>query len=204
MKKRLVVILSLIIAVVFIGGSAAMASSASPISWPTNLMHAALYEADLVIEGTVIGSRPLDTDVRRAGANEKNFAFYDVSVDDVWFGEYSGDTIRLLIRDGVTQPRKGDEAVFLLRFLYNTEDVCLLTRVENSVFIKNPPYNLLFAMSPASDCTAYDGQFPRLLKMHMKEALEQLGETGENIKYASGDIAKPYREEYYKEHPGER
>ncbi|MBQ4050981.1 MAG: hypothetical protein IJD13_05070, partial [Oscillospiraceae bacterium] len=53
MKKRLSILFTLIIAVVFAGGTV-MAESYSVVPWPTSMLNSALFSADLVIEGTIL------------------------------------------------------------------------------------------------------------------------------------------------------
>lgn len=192
MKKRIMILLSLIIAVVFTGGTV-WASYASPSSWPTSVLNSVFFNADLVIEGTIL-------DDGAQGMMTTNFA---VSVDEVWFGSCDRDEIILHCALKYTLPRKNDKVILLLREDSKNEGRYYLTSAENGIFIKNPPFDLLFPLSPVEDCMIYDGKSPWVLKSALKKALRRLERKGVDINCANGDIAVSYRKKYLAKHPEE-
>lgn len=189
MKKHLVVILSLIIAVIFVGGTV-MAESYSVVPWPTSMLNAALFRADLVIEGTIL-------DDGKQGIATNN---YEVAVNDVWFGTCEEETIMFNCGLKYTLPRKNDRVILLLA---KSKGRYYLTNSENSIFIKNPPFNLLFSLSPVKECMAYDGEAAGKLKADMKKALRKLARKGIDITQASGEVSASYKEKYLSKHPKE-
>ena len=189
MKKRLAIFLSLVIAVVFAGGTV-MADSYRVVPWPSNRLNTALFVADLVIEGTVL-------DDGKRGMSTFN---YEIAVDDVWFGSCEEETIMLNCTLQYTLPRKNDRVILLLA---EAKGRYYLTNYENSVYIKNPPFNLLFPLSPVEECMASDGETAGKLKSDMKKALRRLARKGIDITQARGEVSAPYKEKYLARHPEE-
>ena len=189
MKKRLSILFTLIIAVVFAGGTV-MAESYSVVPWPTRMLNSALFSADLVIEGTIL-------DDGRQGIATVN---YEVAVDDVWLGTCEEETIMFNCGLKYTLPRKNDRLILLLA---ESKGRYYLSRSENSIFIKNPPFNLLFPLSPTEACMVYDGETAGKLKSDMKKALRRLARKGIDISQARGEVSAPYKEKYLARHPEE-
>lgn len=206
MKKRLAVFLSLFIAAVLTGGVVWGCYSDIPqIHYPTSMLNVALYKADLVIGGTIISATPAMQQNYQKQIGNGKCTSYTVQIDDIWFGECDTEEIDLLIDNDYRYMRfhEKDKAVFLLRESSAGENVYELSQYENSIFIKNPPFNLLFPLSPAEACIVYDGETAGKLKADMKKALRRLARKGIDIDYASGVISAPYKEKYLARHPEE-
>lgn len=197
MKKRLVIFLSLLIAIVFTGGTVWACYSDRKSVWPDNILNMTLFSADLVIEGTIVdeGNR---TSVITFGLSDG--VAYKVAVDDVWFGSCEEETIKVRMPLNYTLPRENDKLVLIL---VGDDGKYRLRYDENSVFIKNPPFNLLFSLSPVEDCMIYDGETAGKLKSDMKKALRRLARKGTDIRYAIGEVSAPYKEKYLARHPEE-
>lgn len=193
MKKRLSILFTLIIAIVFTGGTVWGSNacySGETIPWPTSVLNSALFRADLVIEGTIL-------DDGRHGMSTVN---YEVAVDDVWFGTCEEETIMFNCGLKYTLPRQNDRVILLL---VESKGRYYLSSNENGIFIKNPPFNLLFPLSPTEACMVYDGETAGKLKSDMKKALRRLARKGIDISQARGEVSAPYKEKYLARHPEE-
>jgi len=208
MKKRLSILFTLIIVVVFTGrtvwGSSAC-SSGEIYPYPTSMLNVALYKADLVIEGTIISATPAMQQNYQEQIGNGKYTSYTVSADKIWFGECDSAEIDLIVDNDYRYLRlhENDKAIFLLYESSAGENVYKLTGYENSIFIKNPPFNLLFPLSPTETCMVYDRETAGKLKSDMKKALRRLAWKGIDISQARGEVSAPYKEKYLARHPEE-
>ncbi|MBR6790668.1 MAG: hypothetical protein IKM31_07365 [Oscillospiraceae bacterium] len=209
MKKRLAVFLSLIIVVVLVGGTVMGFTEGGrepkQISYPTSTLNTALFRSDLVVEGTIVSvESAMQQNYQKKIGNGK-YTSYKIQTDDIWFGECDAAEIDLIVDNDYSflHLHEKDKAIFLLYESSSDENVYELTHYENSVFIKNPPFNRLFPLSPAESCMAYDGKTAGKLKSGMKKALRQLARKGVDIMQASGEVSASYKEKYRSKRPKE-
>lgn len=174
-------------------------SSSSP---PNDLMAYTISEADLIFEGQVVSDGVTDGRLL-PGTKElpERFQFketttvFTVSVEKIWFGEYDGDTltIEILGNDtwGVSKPHKNDQGIFMVR-KYGDEGNFTLSCAENSIFIKNPPTDQLYAFSSIDDFAAFDGKECETLYQAVENKLEEIVLSSDENEFA-GEVEQLYR-----------
>ena len=176
---------------------AAFGSSSSPI---TDYFEHAITESDLIIEGEVISVG--DTADRPLAGTEETVKFnikttiYTISVIDVWYGTYDGDSLILEIYgdndSGPTKPHQYDRGVFLLE---KYGDNYTLSAAENSVFIQNPPNGKLYAFSYHDEVAMFDKQSTSVLKEAMETKLNDIKANGAS-RQVFGSIGLEYQTMY--------
>ena len=125
---------------------------------------------------------------------------YTVSVEDIWYGECEEKiTVSASSGSGVSNPRKGDKAVFFLtRTVLSEYDDKLVYKTVNdpeSILIINPPSDRLFSLSTLENMTAYDGKTPETLQKDIEKILQDMA-NGKMEALFCGEILQTYLEEY--------
>ena len=107
--------------------------------------------------------------------------FYDMRINDVWFGEAKeGESVNLAVFGGldwgVSKPHKGDELILMLYYMEN-ENCYRISGGELGIFAINPPTDTLYAFSPIDETVQFDGEDPNVLYKVIKEKLESATQT---------------------------
>lgn len=169
---------------------------------PKDLMAYTISEADLIFEGRVISDGAADSRLLPGteGLPER-FQFketttvFTVSVEKVWFGEYDDDTLTIEILGddtwGVSKPHKNDQGIFMVR-KYGAEGNFTLSCAENSIFIKNPPADQLYAFSSIDEFAAFDGKESEFLYQAIENKLEEIVLNSDESQFA-GEAERLYR-----------
>lgn len=168
--------------------------------------------ADIIIEGTIksLGEKGF----RRYTSTNPNVQLpadigaavikYDVKVNDVWFGDYSADSLRLYLVADKMQPRFNDRLVMFLAQETDPdtgETYYRTVNSEQSMYAVNPSDGSLFAFSNEEYSILYDGKLPEVLLLDAEAKLEQFA-ADERIEDSDsrGMLFKSYRTNHLLKH----
>lgn len=155
-----------------------------------------IQNADLICQGEIVseGSKvfvPLFSD---GEYEELGFCYYryDFTIDEIWFGECSEETIPLYLPENCAQLQKNDLAMFFLRSIesYGNEDYYRPVNMERSFFVINPPDDTLYSLDVDEGCSKYDGRSPLELKADIQTKIAEF--AAQNM--GAGKVIETYKE----------